>query len=175
MKRIMVDLETLDTKPTTVILSIGAVQFDETQTGMTFYRTCQIDDQITAGRTISGSTIDWWMGQSRVAQEKLFSPAAIASRMQLPNVLKDFGRFVKDADEIWGNGSDFDNSILMDAYRTTMGFLPWSYSKNRCFRTMKKLFPVVEPEFVGTPHQALDDAMHQARWLQEIWRSLKHD
>ena len=47
---------------------------------------------------------------------------------------------------------------------------PWSYGKNRCYRTMKRIFgenvPLVRQ---GVHHNGLDDAITQAVHLQEIF------
>jgi hypothetical protein len=67
MKDIMLDLETLGTKPGGIILSIGAAQFD-LKKGLidadnTFYENIQISDSVEKGFTITGETIEWWFKQ----------------------------------------------------------------------------------------------------------------
>jgi exodeoxyribonuclease VIII len=75
--------------------------------------------------------------------------------------------------ELWGNGSDFDNVILGDAYEAAAMRRPWSYNKSRCFRTALADAPEAERErlwkrySVGVGHNALDDALRQARILCE--------
>jgi hypothetical protein len=71
---------------------------------------------------------------------------------------------------LWGNGADFDNALLACAYKAAALIPPWAYVNNRCFRTMRKEHAVVEPLKLGVHHNALDDALHQTRWLQKIWR-----
>ena len=58
MSHVMIDLETLDTKPSTKILSLGAVIFDPEngELGETFYRKLNSDLQLS--RTESKSTMN---------------------------------------------------------------------------------------------------------------------
>ncbi len=69
---------------------------------------------------------------------------------------------------MWGNGSDFDNTLLEEAYRATGIKPPWRFTGNRCYRTVKNLFPDVWVDPVGTAHNALDDATYQANHLIAI-------
>ena len=74
---VMIDLETLDTSPTAVVLSLGAVAFDPYTHahGATFYVefTNFLEQQTGVGRTISPSTMLWWMQQNATARE-VFEP-----------------------------------------------------------------------------------------------------
>jgi exodeoxyribonuclease VIII len=42
---------------------------------------------------------------------------------------------------------------------------PWRHWNDRCYRTVKSLYPDVKLERVGTHHNAVDDAESQARHL----------
>jgi exodeoxyribonuclease VIII len=169
----MLDLETLDTKGTAVVVSIGAVIFDpySDKMGEKFYRVLNDPaDQQRHGRTISGDTVRWWMQQSEAARGALLAPG-----ISTLAALSEFHQFVmtigKTA-EIWGNGADFDNVILGSLYEDYAMNKPWSYSRNRCFRTMKNLPRAPQIARMGTHHNALDDAVHQAQHLQEITKCL---
>ena len=87
MRHIMVDLETLDTAHTAVVLSIGAVAFECAADHLIdralnpanfFYAELEIRDQQRARRTLSAQTVTWWMRQGEDARS-LFAPAAPAS------------------------------------------------------------------------------------------------
>lgn len=180
MQHIMLDLETLDTRPSAVIVSIGAVAFDPhtRELGDKFYveMTGDLFAQQARGRTISADTVSWWMQQSADAR-MLFDPN-IANRRSTVDALDSFADFIaanggRDA-EIWGNGADFDNILLGSMYESFDLRKPWSYSRNRCYRTMKNIG--VGPRKaarMGTHHNALDDALTQAVHLQEIFACLK--
>ena len=184
MKHIMLDLETLDTASSAVVISIGAVAFDpETSAlGDKFYveMTEDIAAQQARGRTISGDTVRWWMQQDVLAK-RVFSvpPPDGVERVNTFEALARFSLFVaanggRDV-ELWGNGADFDNTILGSLY-DAFGFRkPWSYSRNRCYRTMKNIGigPRRPQAREGIYHNALDDAITQAIHLQDIFACLK--
>lgn len=53
---------------------------------------------------------------------------------------------------------------------------PRNFRQNRCFRTLKTLHPGfrrLEPGFQGRRHYALDDAIHQTKWLHRILNLLE--
>jgi hypothetical protein len=184
MNHIMLDLETLDTSSSAVVLSIGAVAFDPytDELGDRFYveMTDDISTQQACGRTISGDTVCWWMRQSVVAK-RVFSavPSDGVERACTLDALTYFTRFVEANGgtniELWGNGADFDNIILGTLYDAFALAKPWYYSHNRCYRTMKNLGigPRRPQSRDGVHHNALDDAITQARHLQEIFACLK--
>jgi hypothetical protein len=172
MDNVMLDLETLDTRITGVIISIGAVWFDGNQLGAEFYGVLDIEDQYKYGRTLNPSTFKWWVNQSEAARDVFRHAPTKTSK-----VLEDFVDFLGKGNKwakVWGNGSDFDNAMLGSLYETYGVQKPWSYSNNRCFRTLKSLAPkILKPNRVGTHHNALDDAKTQAEWANGIMTWLK--
>ncbi len=82
--------------------------------------------------------------------------------------------FDKDVVKIWGNGADFDNVILTSAYKRNDLELPWRYTNNRCYRTLKSLYPEIKLERSGTHHNALDDAISQANHLMSIFSHINN-
>jgi hypothetical protein len=169
----MLDVETLDTRPSTVILSIGAVRFDIEKPdviGDTFHVHIDIDSCLAAGRTVSGSTILWWLGQSDEARRKLTQ----AERVPLHRALMQLTAFLSEKDRVWGNGAAFDNAILADAYRCTGLPQPWRFWGDMCYRTLKNLHKdVKKPTFEGIKHDALADAANQAVHLQLIYERIR--
>lgn len=184
MKHIMLDLETLDTTSSAVVISIGAVAFDPytNALGDVFYVEMVEDTaaQQARGRTISGDTVRWWMQQDVLAK-RVFAPPPPdgVERVNTFEALTRFGLFVAangDRDvELWGNGADFDNIILGSLYDAFELRKPWSFSRNRCYRTMKNIGigPCKPQVRMGVHHNALDDAITQAAHLQEIFACLK--
>lgn len=177
-ENIMLDLETLDNRETAVILSIGAVRFDFDSLTLStnFYSTVSPEDCQKYGLTIGADTVAWWMRQSQAARDAVFTMNAQNS---LKTVLGAFTHFVRDIPEskVWGNGATFDNMIMRNAYRAVGYEIPWAYYHDRCFRTMKAVFPTntplieKDPQMLGVKHQALDDATRQAKWLLHIWKN----
>ena len=183
-KHIMLDLETLDTASSAVVISIGAVAFDpETNAlGDKFYveMTEDIAAQQAHGRTISGDTVRWWMQQNEAARRVFSESIDGVDRANTREALSHFSSFVaanggRDV-ELWGNGADFDNVILGSLYEAFDLKRPWSYSRNRCYRTMKNIGVGPRRPRVreGIYHNALNDAVTQAIHLQEIFACLDH-
>lgn len=164
MTNVMVDLETMDTRASSVILSIGAVAFDVNGLHEEFYAAVRLKGQ--EKRTWSPDTLLWWIAQSEEARLAAF---VSLPRISIEEALIAFKRYVEPGVKIWGNGSDFDNAILQDAYAAYGYDCPWKFWNNRCFRTFKdgRMSTVQRSD----QHNALADAKYQAacmvEWLQK--------
>ncbi len=170
MRDVMIDLETMSSASNAAIVSIGAVFFDEKAQHQCFYRVIDLKSDHEAGGRIDADTIMWWMRQTDQARSAINPDRAFRSHL----VLQDFATWLANAGNnnpdlrVWGNGATFDNVVLRNCYMRHGSKAPWSYRGDRCFRTIKDMFPVEKPEFGGTAHNALDDAINQAKWLQKI-------
>lgn len=171
---IMLDHETLSTRSDAVIISIGAVKFDPWSGKMDnagFYASISVESNLGAGRHISESTMKWWMEQSDEAR-KVFSEPKIS----LSEALDSFKDWIGNGKyEMWSNGADFDIPMLAHAFDTHGVPVPWEFWRSNCFRTIKKLpFAKLAP-VVKNPlkHNALQDAVTQAKQLQEYFKVLK--
>lgn len=124
-------------------------------------------------------TIEWWSWQSDEAQVALHESLIVDESLNsISNGLLDFNNYLnmfnKNLDvKVWGNGSDFDNAILEYTYRRLGIQQEWRYCNNRCFRTLKSLFPNVKMERHGLFHNALDDAITQALHAIKLLRMIK--
>jgi hypothetical protein len=172
MKNIMVDLETLGKGSDAVIVAIGAVAFDETGLGSTFYTNVDPQSCVDVGMKIDAGTVMWWMGQSDAARKALATKGRL-----ITDALNDFAEFIGNCAgaqaEVWGNGATFDNVILANAYTLAGVGRPWGYRNDRCYRTMHAMYPKIVTENVGTAHNALDDAIYQARVMSQILAHIK--
>lgn len=163
INNIMLDLETMGNTPNAAIIAIGAVRFDGVVND-TFYCTIDLSDSVKNGLTMDPDTVMWWMQQSNDARGAFKNP-----EYDLAAALDAFETWVGDTPAVvWGNGSDFDNAILANAYARVGRAAPWKFGNNRCYRTMKNLFPNIHMERTGTYHNALDDARSQANHLIRI-------
>jgi len=162
---IMVDLETMGTRPDAPIISIGAVKFDTRGIESEFYRNVDLQTSIDGGAVLDARTVQWWMQQSDEARAALTGEAE-----SLSVVLYQFREWMKphNIDGVWGNGASFDNVILTEAYRRLNMEPPWPFYIDRCYRTVKNLYPAVKIDRKGTHHNALDDAKSQAEHLLRI-------
>ena len=157
MKNVMVDLETLGNGYSAAIISIGAVEFDETGLGREFYMPVDAQSSVELGLTIDASTVMWWM------QQDVKAKAAFKDNGEpIQAALEVFANWYPKDACFWGNGATFDNVIMANAYKLAKIKQPWKYCLDRCYRTLKNLYPDVTQERVGTHHNALDDAKYQA-------------
>ena len=180
---IMLDLETMGTRPDAPIIAIGAVAFvSPTQlTGLegakseipgqvvaSFYANVDLQSAVTTGATIDPSTVMWWLKQSDEARAA-FDAKGVDILTALGQFSEWFAAHAGDScDGVWGNGASFDNVILSESYKRVGMTPPWPFWKDRCYRTVKSMYPDVPMERDGTHHNALDDARSQALHLIEI-------
>lgn len=166
MKKIlMVDCETLDIGERPVLLSIGAVVHDHEQIYNKFHVGIDAETAKVHGFTVSQSTLDWWDRQSEDARA-----AAFSGTYHIEMALKALVNFYKDNEcqEIWSKGALADIRWINNALDHFDIAKPWKYSREFCFRTLLKTLPEFEMPFEGTEHNALDDAIHQAKQYMHI-------
>ena len=163
MRNIMLDIETMGTVAGSAIVQIGAVEFSASHIGEPFSVNISLESCISSGLRMDPNTVMWWMQQSEQARNSL-----TVDTVHLKVALSQFAEWLcHDRPAIWGDGAAFDNVLLLAAYRATRMPPPWHFSADRCFRTMKELFPVdrVVPD---CPHNAASDAIAQAVQMQAI-------
>lgn len=175
----VVDLESLSTKPNAQICSIGAVIVDVIELRIMSKLYLRIDHELQHSRHFDPKTEEWWEAQKDkhpAAYLEIFGEEL--PRIDLESALDVFAMFLaanyqRDQDVIvMGNGSEFDNVILSDAYESNDRDVPWKFRDNQSLRTVKWLSRVVneaDPQhdvgFIGERHHALDDALNEARAL----------
>jgi hypothetical protein len=168
MKHIMLDIETMGGTPNGAIASIGAIRFDPfgDELADPFYVVVDLDGQEKYGRKFDGSTITWWLQQSREAQAELYR----GDRVKFVEALEQFQKYVGPASvPTWAYPSTFDHSIMQSAYQGVGMKYPVHYREQFCMRGLARMAEVEPPVAkVGTDHNALDDAQFQAKWLQAI-------
>lgn len=174
MHDVMVDLETMGTSSDAAIIAIGAIEFDAVlgHLGERFYQVVDLQSSVDLGGVIEPSTVMWWLGQSDEARAAVRTGGAhiAVALMSFTNWLSERAPCAEV--RIWGNGANFDNVVLANAYRRAQHQLPWRFWNDRCYRTMKALRPDIKLERSGTHHNALDDAISQAQHLLAIMAAL---
>lgn len=171
MQHVMIDLETLDTTAGAVIMSIGGVKFDLDSDEMddkAYYASVSIESNLAAHRTISESTLLWWLKQSPEAQAVFHEP-----KQSLNAALDGFSAWFGKSTFVWSKGADFDISMLAHAYRGQGWETPWDFFNARCVRTYSKLpcaKNIVVPN--ALKHNALQDAIAQVKLVQAIQKKL---
>ncbi len=177
---LMIDLETMGTNTNAPIVVIGAVFFDPQtgEIGPVFYIVISLTDAMNTGAVPDGGTIEWWLKQSSEARA-----AILTDQVKLKDALSRFREFINEySDEkfvqVWGNGATFDNAILRRSYERQGIPCPWRYHNDRDVRTIVELGKTIGFDarttipFEGVPHNALDDARHQAKYVSAIWQKL---
>lgn len=163
MRQIMLDLETMGTAPGSAIVQIGAVDFSIYKIGEPFSVNIDLASCVNAGLRIDPKTVMWWMSQSDEARKSL-----MVDCVQLREALASFADWIgSDTVAVWGDGAAFDNVLLSSAFRAARMPVPWHYANDRCYRTLKNLFPV-ERILSACPHNATLDAIAQANHVQAI-------
>ncbi|MDI0652196.1 3'-5' exoribonuclease [Escherichia coli] len=174
---LMLDLETMGKNPDAPIISIGAIFFDP-QTGDMGPEFSKTIDLETAGGVIDRDTIKWWLKQSREAQS-----AIMTDEIPLDDALLQLREFIDENSgeffvQVWGNGANFDNTILRRSYERQGIPCPWRYYNDRDVRTIVELGKAIDFDartaipFEGERHNALDDARYQAKYVSVIWQKL---
>jgi hypothetical protein len=175
MQNVMIDLETLGTRPGSAVLAIGAVFFDANGLGYEFYKRVTLESCLKAGLKMDASTVLWWMGQEDAARRELYDKELM--RNDLREAMGAFSDFllVCDPDDlkVWGNGSDFDIVLMLDCYEAVGLQAPWKFYNHRCYRTLKSLAPHSSANRArGVHHNGLDDAKSQALHAIQVATSL---
>ena len=174
MKDLMIDIETLDTANTAMIVSIGAIEFDikTGETGKEFYEVIDINSYkklLNNPFTYNLDTLLWWLNQSKESQKifdfKAENKRGIIDMMQSFKASFDFSKV-----RIWSKGN-FDIPILEHALRACGLPVPWKYYQVMDMRTVLKLS---ELEFKKTnTHNALDDCKNQTNQLVMSLKEIK--
>jgi exodeoxyribonuclease VIII len=134
--------------------------------------------------TSDPATVQWWSEQSEAAKNAAFGAGP---RLSLFDSLKGLSEFINVLGldlitgqrtghdlYVWGNAPTFDCAILRHAFGQTGQEVPWEFWQERDCRTVAWVGKWMGYDakkalaFEGEPHDALDDARHQARYTIDI-------
>ena len=182
LTELSIDIETLSTKPNALVLSIGMCWFSKDYPA-TVSRDVEKDSLIDLpiihpdlnqpGSHIDADTVQWWMRQSSEAKQ-VFSERI--DREPLSYAVISIMEAVNNATHIWAKDPDFDCVILSHFLQSYShdGF-DWPFWKNRSVRTKLDDVPSAKNlPFEGVQHNALADAVHQARQIQACYASIRN-
>lgn len=177
----MIDIETLDTKDSAIVLSIGGCVFNgesllsiETLKRKSIYLELNPYEQETKGRTISVSTLFWWVQQKPPGLNKFIKE----SQYSVKHNLNTLNQFITENDvkSIWSKSPSFDMVILTSLFNSFELKLPIDFRNWYDVRTInlvRKILNIPYPSFNGEVHNALDDAANQALVINEVVHHLK--
>ena len=169
---LMVDLETLDTASSGVILTLGAVKFDPydlQEPHSPLYFRISVDEQNALGRTVSESTLEWWGKQDAAIFEEAMSDD---DRISVSSALAQLNKHVVGVDKIWAQGVLFDIGMLEHLYKQMGQPVPWNFWQIRDSRTIMDLGDSSAKTGNKEAHNALADAYSQAVAVQQIYKAL---
>lgn len=173
---IMIDFETMSTRNNAAVASFAAVVFDpnipvtiDFLRGTGFHSILNLDSQ--SKRHFEGETIYWWLKQSEEARRGI-----CGGNTEIPDMLDDFSSWYAyvNGGRAWAYGAVFDHVILQDLYNQENKTNPIHFRNQMCMRTVVKLAEVARPETTDLiQHNALDDCISQAIWIQKCLTRLK--
>jgi len=179
---LMADLETTSTQANAGILAVALVPFLSGIVVDPFYARNSLKSVEQNRFHIERSTMDWWTRQpAEVRAEAFGGTEHIETNMLL---LADYVASLKQIYQevyhrppatvtLWGNGSDFDCTILAETYDNLDLQYPFDFKQHRCYRTLKNLFPGITPVTSNDKkHTAIGDAMWQAEHATHILMNL---
>lgn len=145
-------------------------------------------------------TVQWWNDQSDEARAGFADPVDLRDALaqfitwfdritasdfsdgQVNGLSPDFSKcFERQHVRLWSHGSAFDPPILAAAYQAVGLPQPWHYRAPRDTRTAFDMAGIDDHSAhlaqytTGTHHNALDDAICQARAVCEAYRRLRRD
>lgn len=179
----IIDWETFDTRPTAMVLSLGATCFEpndltswDTLTKQSFYTVFDLDSELD--RTISPDTVLWWMRQDKKAITAITNPSE--SKVSLAQGIISFNTWLRENEvtHLIGNGSNFDNPILENIYQQLNIKAELSYWASLDLRTAKWL-ATNKNKYLDMPkpagmiaHNAMHDSIYEAMCFQKYYKEL---
>lgn len=171
----MLDLETLGNSHDAAIIQIGWCIFDRDSIITSGGVNVNFDDALKHG-TVTGSTLQWWLQQSEEARQSVTT-----REYQGDTLWAGLNQFVQvmlryHPLHYWAHAT-FDFPILAHAFKSVNAVTPRNqlenpigYKQTRDLRTLDMLANAGEctgwPVREGTHHNAVADAIHQAKCVQ---------
>lgn len=180
---LMIDLETLSLQPNCVVTQIGWATFDlSPKLAQQFQEYpgiidagvyhLEIEHQLQHGRSMNWDTIAWWLKQDEEARNLMVSK----DRSSVGYVLQEFAGLIKsfEIEGVWGNGANFDITIMEDLFFNFGIKTPWKYNAPRDCRTLAMLVGDKDKVKQSNPikHSAKHDAIYQALWMQNCYAEI---
>ena len=169
----MIDIESLDTSPYCVILTIGAVRFDPKGTGVVERLELRptIEDQTEVyNRVINDDTIRWWGTQNPAALEEAMGDQG---RESFKQCMEKLYKFCWNRRAVWSNGASFDCVVMETAWQQLDMRIPWPFYTVRDTRTLYEVAGVkLKDGGHVTSHKAVEDAERQAIVVQKAYKKL---
>ncbi|RKZ72466.1 MAG: hypothetical protein DRQ48_00210 [Gammaproteobacteria bacterium] len=166
MMDIMLDIETLSTKPNAAVFEIAMVVFDKH--GALADPHFHVGFKPTTGH-ICPETVAWWLSRAKVCSLQ----HSVATEAQAAKMVHDF-LASKPKHRLWAMPASFD-CIILEQFLERNGYdMPTGFRNWRDLRTVRELAnwpdPAVAPGHIG--HNALHDVRRQINTLTACWERL---
>lgn len=164
------DIETLDTTTTSVVIQIAAAVYTYTDKGAgktlpALDLRLNTPSQIQRGRTISADTMKFWFGSC--ANKKVLGAVLANQDTSVEIALERLCSYIKEHDvqEIWSQGPTFD-IVILESLMAQFGIeVPWKFYQVRDLRTVQNFVGMgAKAKAIkdgGVTHNALDDVHTQ--------------
>lgn len=164
---IILDLETLDTSPTSIITEIGVIAFNRSDFSERSIMELHpsLFHQLAAGRTASADTIGFHAKKGTL-------PDNVNTHNTPAKIVAWLAEFfeTQTPHRVWIQGPDFDRPILENFCNQFGAALPWDFWRTRDTRTLWDIaFPGIKHD--PRPHHALADCRAT---LADLQKSLQH-
>ena len=167
----MIDIETLDTAPSSTVLSVGAVKFNPYNANNPYERMLwrpSVDEQLEGGRTTSDDTLEWWAKQDAKIRDEALTEG---DRTSVETITNELNKFLVGVDQIWAQGPAFDIVILENLYQQLAKPTPWNFWQIRDSRTLFAMMPADPRKSIQQDlHNALADCYFQAKCVQQSYK-----
>lgn len=171
----MIDIETLGTDPRAIVLSAAVGEFfvnddnGNIQVGEIISTVFPIDPQVQAGRTLSESTLRWWLDQDPAIFKRSICKELNNLSPSIKSKIELVSGFIQKA-HLWGNSSTFDNVIMRSLAKDFNVSILAPYQKERCYRTIVATFDpdkhlAVKKE---NAHDPVADVAYQIGYLERL-------
>lgn len=188
---LVIDIETMDDRPTSVVVNFAAVPFtfeiedaykpiEEIKNNAFFYK-FDVEEQIGIGRTISKDTMDFWESQTPEARSQLVPSENDKSIYQFHDDLLAWCESIgiNDKSYIFCRGASFDfpilRSILEDADPSkSYALFPVPFWNQHCIRSyIAGINADVSINKIPLPEHMLDGFVHHNS-VHDCIRGVKH-
>lgn len=174
------DIESLDTDPTSMITEIGVVVYDtETKEEQTFGIRPNLVEQMLLHRSITPNTIVFHErihGSRENLIKYLSDESDVYKTMSIASCHKVLKDTLATADELWINGLSFDPVLLKNLFKQVGKDLPYFFRKEIDVRSInERVLPHLRAFFEEeTPIRkaAAHDAIADAKWNMSV--ALEH-
>jgi exodeoxyribonuclease VIII len=166
---VTIDLETLDFRSTSVVLTLGAIKFDpysSREPGPGYYVRFNVDQQLALGRTVDDATLQWWRQQPDHIRDEAMQEQ---DRTDINQALDELCKFLVGVDNIWAQGPVFDIAMLENLLSQLKRPYPWQYYQIRDSRTLFGLGWDPRREMRTEAHNALADCYYQSIAVQKVY------